>query len=165
MADEIGIWFMFWTPPATTTSLVPLMTAWAAKWTACCADPHWRSTVVPGTSSGRPAASQQVRAMSPAWGPMVSHAAEDHVLDGARVDVVAIDDGPKDVGADVGRMDARQASLLAADRRADGVDDVRFGHGSGSSCVEGGGSPPRVTGGLRPPWGSGQAAFTITEEP
>ena len=27
MAAEIGIWFMFWTPPATTMSLVPLITA------------------------------------------------------------------------------------------------------------------------------------------
>src|SRR5829696_1852059 len=63
---------MDWTPPATTTSAVPDMTAWAAKCTACWPEPHWRSTVVPGTSSGRPAASQQVRATSPAWGPMVS---------------------------------------------------------------------------------------------
>src|SRR5262249_24195390 len=31
-----------------------------------------RSTVVPGTSSGSPATSQHVRAMSPACGPMVS---------------------------------------------------------------------------------------------
>ena len=77
LADEhrrarSGSALMFCTPPATTRSLVPLMTAWAAKCTACCDEPHWRSMVVPGTSSGRPAASQQVRAMSPACGPMVS---------------------------------------------------------------------------------------------
>ena len=63
---------MFCTPPATTRSAVPLMTACAAKCTACCDEPHWRSMVVPGTSSGSPAASQQVRAMSPACGPMAS---------------------------------------------------------------------------------------------
>ena len=31
IAAEIGIWFMFCTPPAITMSLVPLITAWAAK--------------------------------------------------------------------------------------------------------------------------------------
>src|SRR5580698_9236211 len=63
---------MFCTPPATTTSAVPDMTAWAAKCTACCEEPHCRSTVVPGTWSGSPAASQAVLAMSPACGPTVS---------------------------------------------------------------------------------------------
>jgi len=72
IAEAIGSIDMFCTPPATMTSLVPLMTAWAAKCRACCDEPHWRSMVVPGTSSGSPAASQQVRAMSPAWGPMAS---------------------------------------------------------------------------------------------
>src|SRR6516164_3056637 len=50
---------MFCTPPATTRSAVPLSTAWAAKWTACWDEPHCRSTVTPGTASGRPAASQE----------------------------------------------------------------------------------------------------------
>ncbi len=63
---------MFCTPPATTRSAVPDITAWAAKCTACCDEPHWRSTVVPGTSSEYPATSQHVRAMSPACGPIVS---------------------------------------------------------------------------------------------
>ena len=36
-------------PPSPRTC-----TAWAAKWTACWAEPHWRSTVVPGTVSGKP---------------------------------------------------------------------------------------------------------------
>ena len=39
------------TPPATATSAWPLMTVAAAKATACWEDPHWRSTVVPGTDS------------------------------------------------------------------------------------------------------------------
>ena len=63
---------MFCTPPATTRSAVPDSTAWAAKCTACCEEPHCRSTVTPGTDSGSPAASQAVRAMSPACGPTVS---------------------------------------------------------------------------------------------
>ena len=72
MAELIGIIDMFWTPPATTRSLVPLSTAWAAKCTACCDEPHCRSIVTPGTDSGRPAARAAVRAMSPAWAPMAS---------------------------------------------------------------------------------------------
>src|SRR5690349_20874291 len=63
---------MFCTPPATTRSAVPLATACAAKCTACCDEPHCRSTVTPGTCSGRPADSQQVRARSPDCGPTVS---------------------------------------------------------------------------------------------
>ena len=35
MAELIGIIDMFWTPPATTTSLTPAIAACAAKWTAC----------------------------------------------------------------------------------------------------------------------------------
>ena len=63
---------MFCRPPATTRSWVPDMTPWAAKWTACCEEPHWRSMVTPGTWSGSPATSQAVRATSPACEPMVS---------------------------------------------------------------------------------------------
>jgi hypothetical protein len=63
---------MFWTPPAITISAVPLSTACAAKCTACCEDPHWRSIVTPGTVWGSPATSAEVRAMSPAWAPIVS---------------------------------------------------------------------------------------------
>jgi hypothetical protein len=72
IAYEIGIWLMFCTPPATIRSLVPLITACAAKCTDCCDEPHWRSIVTPGTWVGRPAASQHVRAMSPACEPTVS---------------------------------------------------------------------------------------------
>src|SRR5580704_7163415 len=72
MAAPIGIMLMFCTPPATTRSAVPLSTAWAAKCTACWDEPHCRSTVTPGTASGRPAASHAVLAMSPACGPRVS---------------------------------------------------------------------------------------------
>ena len=59
------------TPPATTTSMAPASTAWAAKCTACWADPHWRSTVVPGTVSAKPAASAALRAMFMACSPTV----------------------------------------------------------------------------------------------
>jgi hypothetical protein len=68
----MGIRLMLCTPPATTKSAVPLITACAAKCSACWLAPHCRSTVTPGTCSGNPAASQAVLAMSPACPPMVS---------------------------------------------------------------------------------------------
>ena len=61
---------MLSTPAATTRSCVPDITAWAAKCTACWDDPHCRSTVTPGTLSGRPADSQAFLAMSKVCGPI-----------------------------------------------------------------------------------------------
>src|SRR5579863_8764978 len=60
---------MLSTPPATTTSYWPEISPAAAKCTACWDEPHWRSTVVPGTDSGQPADSTEVRAMSNVWSP------------------------------------------------------------------------------------------------
>jgi hypothetical protein len=94
---------MFCTPPATTRSWVPDITPWAAKCTACWDEPHWRSIVTPGTSSGSPAASQQVRAMSPACGPMVS-TQPNTTSSTARVDAGALDQRLEHVGAEVGRV-------------------------------------------------------------
>jgi hypothetical protein len=106
----IGICDMFWTPPATTRSCVPAHHACAAKCTACCDEPHWRSIVVPGTSSGRPAASQHVRAMSPACVADRVDAAEDHVVDGGRVDARALDERLEHVRAHVGGMLCAEAT-------------------------------------------------------
>src|SRR5215218_2330602 len=70
-AAPIGTRLIDSTPPATTTSAWPLITVAAAKATACCDEPHWRSIVVPGTLSGQPAASGALRPMlkvcSPTW--------------------------------------------------------------------------------------------------
>ena len=128
MADEIGIWLMLWTPPATTRSLVPLITAWAAKWTDCWDEPHWRSIVTPGTCWGRPAASQQVRAMSPAWEPIVSQQPKITSSTAPRSTLGPLHEALQDVGAEVGGVDAGEAAAALADRRADGVDDVCLGH-------------------------------------
>jgi hypothetical protein len=47
------------------------MIPWATKWTACCDDPHWRSTLVAGTVQGKPAATHALRVTlqpcSPVW--------------------------------------------------------------------------------------------------
>ncbi len=56
-------------PPAIAMSYWPDITPAAAKWTACWAEPHRRSTVVAGTDSGQPAASTATRPRLPAWSP------------------------------------------------------------------------------------------------
>ena len=38
--EPIGTWLMDSIPAATTRSWVPDSTPWAAKWTACCDEPH-----------------------------------------------------------------------------------------------------------------------------
>ena len=49
------------TPPAMTMSYWPATMPAAAKWTACCEEPHWRSMVTPVTVSGKPADRAAVR--------------------------------------------------------------------------------------------------------
>ena len=69
--SPIGTRVMLSTPAAMTMSMVPDITACAAKCRACWEEPHWRSTEVPGTLSGRREASTALRAIlpdcSPAW--------------------------------------------------------------------------------------------------
>ena len=119
---------MFCTPPATTRSAVPLSTAWAAKCTACWDEPHCRSTVTPGTASGRPAASQAVRAMSPACGPTVSTQPKTTSSTASGSVLRAGEQGGDDVRAEIGRVRGGQAAAAAADRGAHGVDDEGLGH-------------------------------------
>jgi hypothetical protein len=59
----IGMWPICSTPEPITASCTPAATSAAPKFTACCADPHWRSTVVAGVSIGRPAWSHALRPM------------------------------------------------------------------------------------------------------
>src|SRR5262245_38048481 len=63
MDAPIGTLVMFSTPAAITMSYAPASTPCAAKCSACCDDPHCRSTDVPGTDSGNPAASRAFRPM------------------------------------------------------------------------------------------------------
>jgi hypothetical protein len=67
----MGTRVMLSTPAAITMSMLPDITACAAKCSACCDEPHWRSTEVAGTDSGRREASTALRAMfeacSPTW--------------------------------------------------------------------------------------------------
>src|SRR5215471_1952687 len=60
---------MLSTPPATTISIAPHMTACAAKSRACWLEPHARLIVVPGMLSGQSAASTANRATLLDWSP------------------------------------------------------------------------------------------------
>ena len=124
------------TPAPMATSMAPDMTAWAAKWMACWADPHWRSTVVPGTDSGKPAARAALRAMFMACSPDRHGAAHDHVLDQGGVEVVAGQQGGQRLGRQVGGVPPREAAAPAAHRGADGIDDHGVGHKERNSDAE-----------------------------
>src|SRR6185312_9608517 len=62
-ARPIGTRVIDSTPAAITTSIAPDITACAAKCSACCDEPHWRSTEVAGTLSGSLEAITALRAI------------------------------------------------------------------------------------------------------
>ena len=62
-ASPIGTRVIDSTPAAITQSMVPDITACAAKCSACCDEPHCRSIEVPGTLSGSFEAMMALRAM------------------------------------------------------------------------------------------------------
>jgi hypothetical protein len=59
--DPIGMRVIDSTPPATAMSTTPAPIRLAARFVACCDDPHCVSTVVLATDNGRPAVNQAVR--------------------------------------------------------------------------------------------------------
>ena len=67
--EPIGTRDITSTPPPIATSTTPDEMRFAAKWIACWPEPHWRSTVVPGTSIGKPASSTTLRPMFAACSP------------------------------------------------------------------------------------------------
>ena len=112
------------------TSPSPTAIAWAAVLIACSPEPHSRLTVSPPTSTGKSASSSAIRATSrlssPAW------LAQPRMTSSTRagVDAGPIDDGAQDERREVVRPDARERAAVAADRRADGLDDPRLADGS-----------------------------------
>ena len=114
------------TPQPTTTSWTPEAISAAPRLTACWPEPHWRSTVVAGTSSGSPACSQALRVMlkvcSPncCTQPPITSPTSAGSMPGAL-------DQRFEVAREQGRgVDVRVVALLrvaAADRRADRLDD------------------------------------------
>ena len=61
-------------------------------------------------------------------GADVVETAQDDVVDGGGVDVMAADDGLDDVCRHVGRMLGGESAVSLADCRSDGVDDECFRH-------------------------------------
>ncbi len=112
-----------------TMSMAPDMTAWAAKWMACWADPHWRSTVVPGTVSGKPAARAALRPMFMACSPtvMVHPMTTSSTRAGSRS--LRSTSALSGCGGEIDGVPARQLAVAAPHRGAHGVDDDGVGHG------------------------------------
>ena len=106
-------------------SYAPAMTPCAAKLIACWLLPHWRSTVVPGTVSGKPAPSSALRAMLTAWSPTWVHRAGDDVVDLGRVDARCARPAREAVREQVDGQHVvqRAAGLALADRGAYRADD------------------------------------------
>ena len=102
----------------------------AAKCTACCDEPHWRSSVMPTTDSGQPAANTALRATlaacSPVWltHPQITSSTSAGSIAGA------LDQRLEDVRRQVDGVDARQPSIALADGRAYGLDDDGIAHAS-----------------------------------
>src|SRR5690606_15665105 len=56
-------------------------------------------------------------------------ATHDHVLDELGIELVPLDQGLEDLGAEVGRVPAGELPVALAARGADGIDDDSGGHG------------------------------------
>ena len=114
------------TPRADATSWTPVAISAAAKLTACWAEPHWRSIVVAGVSTGRPASSQALRPMLSALFAELLGAAGDHVAGLGGVDAGALEELAVDLGEQVGGVQVLVVALLevaASDRRPGRLDD------------------------------------------
>ena len=109
-------------------SMVPLITACAAKCSACCEEPHWRSIEVPGTLSGSFEAMMALRAMlldcSPACitQPMMTSS----ICAGSAPERSTSESST--LRGEIGRMPAGEAASLAAARGARSGDDIGLGH-------------------------------------
>ena len=105
----------------STRSYAPAWTPCAAKWIACWDEPHWRSTDVPGTSTGKPGGEPAVACDVDALLADLADATGDDVVDLKRVDAAALDDRLQRVGEKVDGVDLGQCSAgLAAYRAASG---------------------------------------------
>ncbi len=116
------------TPHESTTSSSPEPTRPAASVVACWLEPHWLSTVVEATSSGRPAESHAVRATLNDCSPTCE-------TQPATICPTCFASRPARATAacmhaaeQVGGMHAREAAAAPAERRAHGFHDVDVSH-------------------------------------
>ena len=113
------------------------MTPWAAKWMACCEDPHWRSMVVAGTDSGQPGGQHGVAADVERLLGDLHDAAHDHVVDQGRVELVALGQGLERLGGQVDGVPVAELPVALPSGGPDGVDDDGGGHGVSSQSGRG----------------------------
>ena len=78
------------TPPPIVISCWPDMISAAAKFTASRPEAQKRLIWMPGTPSPKPATSAAARAMSPPASPTGSTQPKHHVVDHARIEIVAV---------------------------------------------------------------------------
>src|SRR6516162_7590800 len=119
-----GTRLMLSTPPATTTSIAPHMTACAAKSRACWLEPQARLTVVPGMLGGQHREPRDVAGLVADLG----HAAPDDVVHEGGVQPGAARDLGEHQRRQVDRMHSGQPAAALADRRAHGLHDYRITH-------------------------------------
>ena len=115
-------------------SYAPEITPWAAKLIACWLLPHWRSTVVPGTDSGKPGAEQRIAGDVDGLVADLGDGAGDHVVDLRGVDARAGHQFGQAVREQVDRQHVVQcaAGLALSDRGAYRPDDDRV-----AACISG----------------------------
>ena len=116
------------TPPATTTSCCPDITACTAKSSACWLDPHARLTVVPGMDSGHPAARTEYRPMLLDWSPTCDTQPQTTSSTIPGSTPARSTSAVSTSGGQVGGVHVGQPAVALADRRADRFDDYRFTH-------------------------------------
>ena len=110
---------------------VPLITAWAAKCSACCDEPHWRSTLVAGHAFGEGATSQHGAA-----GDVVATVRRPGMTQPMITSSTRAGSAPvrsirllSTSAREVGGVPAREFAALAATAGgAGGGDDIGFGH-------------------------------------
>ncbi len=100
----------------------------AMRWLACCADPHWQSTVWAPVCQGSPALSQAVRVTlfdcSPAWVTQPPTTCSTSIGSMPERSTTACWASAEQLR----RMQPGQPSAALADRRANRLDDDRGAH-------------------------------------
>ncbi len=135
--EPIGTRLIDSTPPATTRSYWPLTRPAAAKWTDCWLEPHWRSTVTPGTDCGQPAAEHGAAGDVERLLADLADAAPDHVVDLGRVGQPgALRERVEHVRRQVHRVNPGQRAVPLSYRRPNRRHDHRVAHGAALLNVE-----------------------------
>ena len=127
LPEPIGTRDIISTPPEMTRSSCPDQIAAAALKFVCIDEPHWRSTVVPHTVTGQPAASATLRPMfqvcslicvtQPHWTSSISPGSTP----------LRATQAVHDLGGEIVAANVRERAVLLADRAANGVDDECVG--------------------------------------